>query len=238
MSNLKAVRAVAAYTLEHALPHLLIIRDVGGDLNRTVTNDVEAVVAELRQNGLLEPGMQLLYYDSTGALDGIAWEDVAHIHFYPMSGPYYAAAGGKIYTYRGTPTGIRLNNGQELSEHDAGGRRMFAMFAPALQRVVDESGYPLGVGQGVPYGPSRTFVIELESSHPGLKCYLTSRLGHRAVDAALVFGDKVRADEALAQVRRDLEFKAPEQLSKGFHERLQAARVIPAPSHLTLLDEP
>lgn len=44
----------------------LIIRDVGGDANTTLTNDAETVVRRLHRDGLLSNGRRLLYYDSDG----------------------------------------------------------------------------------------------------------------------------------------------------------------------------
>lgn len=52
------------------IAEFLVIRDVGPwDEHLTVTNDAEAVVAELLRTGILMNGQRLLYYDSGGALD-------------------------------------------------------------------------------------------------------------------------------------------------------------------------
>ena len=46
----------------------LVIRDVGGPEDMTVTNDTEAVVEELVERGLLPARRKLYYYDSDGDL--------------------------------------------------------------------------------------------------------------------------------------------------------------------------
>jgi hypothetical protein len=62
----------------------LVIRDVGPhDQFRTITNDAEAVVAELFALGLLESGRRLLYYDSSGDLDELVHQDGAFHGFKP-----------------------------------------------------------------------------------------------------------------------------------------------------------
>lgn len=61
-------RAHARYYAEIATPRLVVIDDIGKE-DRSVTNDAEAVVADLHEQGLLPPGTILLYYDSTGTLD-------------------------------------------------------------------------------------------------------------------------------------------------------------------------
>lgn len=58
------------------------------DLNqghKSVTNDAEHVVRELRRAELLVPGRRLFYYDSDGNLDEILWEG-GEIEFRPGPG--------------------------------------------------------------------------------------------------------------------------------------------------------
>lgn len=50
---------------------ILTIRDVGYPTCCTVTNDAEAVVDELVQEGRLPKGWRLCYFDSEGELDEI-----------------------------------------------------------------------------------------------------------------------------------------------------------------------
>ena len=54
---------------------VLTIRDVGGPLQLTVTNDAEAVVEFLATGGLLANGRKLNYYDSDGQLDQLLVEN-------------------------------------------------------------------------------------------------------------------------------------------------------------------
>ena len=64
------------------------------DLNRgkSVTNDAERVVAQLRAFELLTPGRRLFYYDSMGDLDEIVWNECGVVGFKP--GPGRAAKRG------------------------------------------------------------------------------------------------------------------------------------------------
>lgn len=65
-------------------PTRLVIRDLGPwEKHLTVTNDVESVVQKLVAQGLLKPGMQLLYYDSEGELDEIKVVDGKFAGFAP-----------------------------------------------------------------------------------------------------------------------------------------------------------
>ena len=62
----------------------LIIRDVGPwDRFMTVTNNAEAVVEELRADGMLPDGRRLLYFDSEGKLDEILIRDGKFAGFAP-----------------------------------------------------------------------------------------------------------------------------------------------------------
>lgn len=64
----------------------LTIRDVGPwDKFMTVTNDVEAVVADLVAGGDLREGQRLFYYDSENCLDEIAVVDGKFAGFKPGS---------------------------------------------------------------------------------------------------------------------------------------------------------
>lgn len=59
----------ALYEIVDTSNDRLVIRDIGHDCGRpTVTNDAEAVVAELHCLNVLA-GRKLLYYDSSGDLD-------------------------------------------------------------------------------------------------------------------------------------------------------------------------
>jgi len=68
----------------------LVIRDVGRDA-KSVTNDAENVVADLRRSGRLPDGRRLLYYDSSGQLDEIKVMDGKFAGFAP--GPRGETAG-------------------------------------------------------------------------------------------------------------------------------------------------
>lgn len=61
----------------------ITIRDL--NIGKTVTNDAEHVVKQLRAVELLVPGRKLFYYDSANDLDEILWEG-AEIGFRPGPG--------------------------------------------------------------------------------------------------------------------------------------------------------
>ena len=61
--------------------NILYIRDE--DVGMSVTNDAENVVAELFENGLLNNGKRLFYYDSEGQLDEILHEEGKFTGFAP-----------------------------------------------------------------------------------------------------------------------------------------------------------
>lgn len=66
------------YDVVHQSADQIVIRDVGHcQGKRTVTNDVDAVVAHLHRTGLLG-NRRLLYYDSQGALDEIEHDGAGH----------------------------------------------------------------------------------------------------------------------------------------------------------------
>ncbi|CAB4203490.1 hypothetical protein UFOVP1382_106 [uncultured Caudovirales phage] len=65
----------AEYRIVSQSPSLVVITDVGSARGKmSVTNDAEAVVQDLHQNGVLVEGAALHYYDSEGELAGLAWE--------------------------------------------------------------------------------------------------------------------------------------------------------------------
>jgi len=59
----------AKYIVEQRTARSLVIRDVGGQRDCSVTNDAEAVVDDLWVKGLIREGVLLFYYDSDGRLD-------------------------------------------------------------------------------------------------------------------------------------------------------------------------
>lgn len=59
----------ARYNIVQSGGRSVVIRDVGGPRTISVTNDAEAVVAELWERGVLKEGLRLYYYDSDGRLD-------------------------------------------------------------------------------------------------------------------------------------------------------------------------
>lgn len=62
------------------IDRILTIRD----LNQgwvSVTNDVENVVWELMQSGILKVGMRLMYYDSNNDLDEIKFDENGFVGF-------------------------------------------------------------------------------------------------------------------------------------------------------------
>ncbi len=62
----------------------LVIRDVGPwDRHPSVTNDADAVVAELAESGLLPSGRRLFYFDSEGQKDELIHEGGRFIRFAP-----------------------------------------------------------------------------------------------------------------------------------------------------------
>jgi hypothetical protein len=64
--------ALANYTVVSDDSKALVLRDVGPwDRHPTVTNDVEAVVADLVRGGRLPAGKRLFYFDTQGECDEI-----------------------------------------------------------------------------------------------------------------------------------------------------------------------
>lgn len=73
--------ARALYTVTDDLPDRLVIRDIGHDRGKmTVTNDAEAVVAELAPQ---LRGRRLLYFDSMDVLDELVVVDGQFAGFAP-----------------------------------------------------------------------------------------------------------------------------------------------------------
>ncbi len=63
---------------------VLVIRDVGPwDRHKTVTNAAEQVVSNLYDQGLLDDGRRLLYYDSEGDRDELLHQDGKFLGFKP-----------------------------------------------------------------------------------------------------------------------------------------------------------
>ena len=72
----------ANFKVVNESPEVLMIRDLGPwDQHFTVTNDIEGVVARLRQSGKLENGQRLLYYDSDGELTEAVLKDGEFSHY-------------------------------------------------------------------------------------------------------------------------------------------------------------
>lgn len=63
--------------------------------------------------------------------------------------------------------------------------------------------------------------------------YLLTSTGIRAADAAACFDRREEAEGLLADVRRHIAYKAPEQLPSDFARRLEQAEVIPLPEGVT-----
>lgn len=60
----------------------LVIRDVGPwDQHPTITNDAEAVVADLFQAGLIPGGRRVFYFDSENNLDELRHEEGRFLGF-------------------------------------------------------------------------------------------------------------------------------------------------------------
>lgn len=67
----------------------LVIRDVGmWDRCPTVTNDVDAVIAELHQRGQLPANRRLFYYDSARQYDEIRHDGNGHFVGFAPGGPH------------------------------------------------------------------------------------------------------------------------------------------------------
>lgn len=70
------MKALSRYEIVQNTPgSTLIIRDVGHENHRSVTNDAENVVDDLALLGWLPPGRRLFYYDSEGQLDELLVRD-------------------------------------------------------------------------------------------------------------------------------------------------------------------
>lgn len=56
------------------------------DEGRSVTNDIEAVIADLRRAGVLIAGRCLIYRDSDGVWDGVTLDaELRFVRFYPIN---------------------------------------------------------------------------------------------------------------------------------------------------------
>ncbi|MHC4718175.1 MAG: hypothetical protein ACYS5V_14475 [Planctomycetota bacterium] len=65
----------------------IVLRDVGPHSRfPTITNDAEAVVADLNAAGLLTPGRRVFYYDSAGGLDELVVQNGRFYGFAPGPG--------------------------------------------------------------------------------------------------------------------------------------------------------
>ena len=71
------------YRIEQSAGRSVVIRDVGGERDLSVTNDAEAVVEELFLRGLLPEGRLIYYFDSDGRLDQIRHSGGVFIGFAP-----------------------------------------------------------------------------------------------------------------------------------------------------------
>lgn len=68
------------------VPFRLVLRDVGHDgPHPTITNDAEAVVAQLVAEGLVRAGTTLLYYDSQGELTRLVHDGTVFRGFAPAA---------------------------------------------------------------------------------------------------------------------------------------------------------
>lgn len=62
------MKATAQWIAVKARGRSVVIRDVGGDKDPTITNDAEQVVEDVFTKGLLREGVQLYYLDCHGVL--------------------------------------------------------------------------------------------------------------------------------------------------------------------------
>lgn len=71
----------ARYRVEEVAIDAVVIRDIGPwDVHKSVTNDAEAVVADLLET---YGALRFFYYDSAGALDELLVEDGKFVGFAP-----------------------------------------------------------------------------------------------------------------------------------------------------------
>lgn len=73
----------AKYQIEKRTARSVVIRDVGGPRDMSVTNDAENVVQDLYLKGMLPEGVQLYYYDSDGRLDQLKVSGGVFVDFAP-----------------------------------------------------------------------------------------------------------------------------------------------------------
>ena len=71
------------YRVEQNIGRSVVVRDVGGLRDMSLTNDVEAVVEDLFIRGLLPEGRLLFYFDSDGRLDQIKHSGGVFLDFAP-----------------------------------------------------------------------------------------------------------------------------------------------------------
>jgi hypothetical protein len=68
-------------TVKSTVGPILAIMDTSGGDHMSVTNDAEAVVADLYGNGSLNEGIRLIYQDSDGIWDELVHEKGAFVAF-------------------------------------------------------------------------------------------------------------------------------------------------------------
>lgn len=78
------MKHAATYEVVESGPEWTTLRDLDEPGRRSITNDVERVLADVDRAGLLPPGRRLRYYDTEGALDEIVFEHrAAFVRFEP-----------------------------------------------------------------------------------------------------------------------------------------------------------
>lgn len=78
---MRPVRAHYFIEEEDLLGERVVITDLDGPVS--VTNDAEAVVAQLLEKGTIKPGGRLFYYDTSGDLDELAYDAGGFTGFRP-----------------------------------------------------------------------------------------------------------------------------------------------------------
>lgn len=97
----------AAYTVVYPGPQFCVIRDDSGDAAVSVTNDAEAVVANLQEDGWLDGHLKLYYYDTNDQLDELLHNNQGKFLRFRVLTPQA----------RATIEGVMTRKGQQPHEH-------------------------------------------------------------------------------------------------------------------------
>lgn len=97
----------AEYEVIYPGPQFCVIRDDCGSAAVSVTNDADAVVANLQRHGWLDGHLKLYYYDTAGQLDELRHDNQGKFLGFRVLTPQS----------RATIEGVMTRKGQKPHEH-------------------------------------------------------------------------------------------------------------------------